>query len=269
MKKHIYIYEKVITIILSFVMIVGLLGGMKLDARAEERTIDLASYIKDHLGKTIDLGTISGDSSIKAKVTYSMGLCYMSGVLVDERKDDYSNGAAGAGSSIDTALNGIKNPGVMSLDLTRIEGIDPQLTYSLQIYGWKEDGREEYHIFLYLSIITIDTLNITVTQPEAGQPLPTVENGGVNVTEGAEVTEVKWDAHIDGSLTEVADGVKAEYNTQYVLNVRVKAKDGYKFGDRVVYDATLNGERTGVSSGGGERYSVVFKVFSENRFRPI
>lgn len=35
MKKHIYIYEKVITIVLSFVMIAGLLGGMKLDARAE------------------------------------------------------------------------------------------------------------------------------------------------------------------------------------------------------------------------------------------
>lgn len=250
MKKHTHIYEKVVTIILSFVMIVGLLGGMKLDVRAEERTIDLAGYIKDHLGETIDLGTISGNSSIKAEVTFNMGMCYMDGVLVDKRKDDYSTGA-GAGSSIQTALNGIRNPGIMSLDLTQIDGIDPQLTYSMQIYGWKdgESYDNAYHIFLYLSIITIDTLNITVTQPEAGQPLPTVENRGVNVTEGAEVTAVKWDVNIGGSLAEVENGVKAEYNTQYVLNVWVKAKDGYKFGDRVVYDATINGERTGVSSG--------------------
>ena len=250
MKKHTHIYEKVVTIILSFVMIVGLLGEMKLDVRAEERTIDLAGYIKDHLGETIDLGTISGNSSIKAEVTFNMGMCYMDGVLVDKRKDDYSTGA-GAGSSIQTALNGIRNPGIMSLDLTQIDGIDPQLTYSMQIYGWKdgESYDNAYHIFLYLSIITIDTLNITVTQPEAGQPLPTVENRGVNVTEGAEVTAVKWDVNIGGSLAEVENGVKAEYNTQYVLNVWVKAKDGYKFGDRVVYDATINGERTGVSSG--------------------
>lgn len=250
MKKHTHIYEKVVTIILSFVMIVGLLGEMKLDVRAEERTIDLAGYIKDHLGETIDLGTISGNSSIKAEVTFNMGMCYMDGVLVDKRKDDYSTGV-GAGSSIQTALNGIRNPGIMSLDLTQIDGIDPQLTYSMQIYGWKdgESYDNAYHIFLYLSIITIDTLNITVTQPEAGQPLPTVENRGVNVTEGAEVTAVKWDVNIGGSLAEVENGVKAEYNTQYVLNVWVKAKDGYKFGDRVVYDATINGERTGVSSG--------------------
>ena len=250
MKNHIYIYEKVVAIILSFVMIVGLLGGMKLDVRAEERTIDLASYINDHLGKTINLGTISGGSSIKAKVTYDMGMCHMYGVLVDKRKDDYSDGADG--SRIENALNGSTNPGVMSLDLTDIKGIDPQLTYSMQIYGWKDGERynNAYHIFLYLSIITIDTLNITVTQPEAGQPLPTVENSGVKVTEGVEVTEVKWDVkNIGGSLTEVANGVKAEYNTQYVLNVWVKAKDGYKFGDRVVDDATINGERTGVSRG--------------------
>lgn len=246
---------------LPFVMIVGLLGGMKLDVRAEERTIDLAGYINNNLEETIDLGTISGDSSIKAEVTCDMGLCYMYGVLVDKKKDDYSNGADG--SRIENALNGSTNPGVMSLDLTQIEGIDPQLTYSMQIYGWKEDERygNTYHIFLYLSIITIDTLNITVTQPEAGQPLPTVENSGVNVTEGAEVTEVKWDANIDGILTEVADGVKAEYNTQYVLDVRVKAKDGYKFGDRVVYDATINGERTGVSSGEGEKGTLWFSKY--------
>lgn len=250
MKNHIYIYEKVVEIILSFVMIVGLLGGMKLDVRADERTIDLASYINDHLGETINLGTISGGSSIKAEVTYDMGMCHMYGVLVDKRKDDYSYGADG--SRIENALNGSTNPGVMSLDLNKIKGIDPQLTYSMQIYGWKEDERygNVYHIFLYLSIITIDTLNITVTQPEAGQPLPTVENSGVKVTEGVEVTEVKWDVkNIGGSLTEVANGVKAEYNTQYVLNVWVKAKDGYKFGDRVVDDATINGERTGVSRG--------------------
>lgn len=261
MKKHIYIYKKVASIMLPFVMIVGLLGGMKLDVRAEERTIDLAGYINNNLEETIDLGTISGDSSIKAEVTCDMGLCYMYGVLVDKKKDDYSNGADG--SRIENALNGSTNPGVMSLDLTQIEGIDPQLTYSMQIYGWKEDERygNTYHIFLYLSIITIDTLNITVTQPEAGQPLPTVENSGVNVTEGAEVTEVKWDANIDGILTEVADGVKAEYNTQYVLDVRVKAKDGYKFGDRVVYDATINGERTGVSSGEGEKGTLWFSKY--------
>ena len=39
MEKKIYIHEKVITIVLSFVMIAGLLGGMKLDARAEGRTM--------------------------------------------------------------------------------------------------------------------------------------------------------------------------------------------------------------------------------------
>ena len=85
MRKHICTREKAITIILSFAMIVGLLGGMKLDVRAKERTFDLASYIKDLLGETIDLGTISGDSSIKAVVTYVMGLCLMDGVLVDKR----------------------------------------------------------------------------------------------------------------------------------------------------------------------------------------
>lgn len=269
MRKHICTREKAITIILSFAMIVGLLGGMKLDVRAKERTIDLASYIKDHLGETIDLGTISGDSSIKAEVTYDMGLCYMDGVLVDKRKDDYSDGAAG--SSKGTVLNGISNPGgVMSLDLNEIKGIDPQLTYSMQIYGWKDGERynSAYHIFLYLSIITIDTLNITVTQPEAGQPLPTVENRGVNVTEGAEVTAVKWDVNIGGSLAEVENGVKAEYNTQYVLNVWVKAKDGYKFGDRVVYDATINGERTGVSSGEEKGTLWFSKYFPKTELDP-
>ena len=39
MKK--YIYEKAITIVLSFAMIAGLLGGMKLDARAEDTIIYL------------------------------------------------------------------------------------------------------------------------------------------------------------------------------------------------------------------------------------
>ena len=40
MRKHICTREKAITIILSFVMIIGLLGGMKLDVRAEEQVID-------------------------------------------------------------------------------------------------------------------------------------------------------------------------------------------------------------------------------------
>ena len=36
MKNHIYIYEKVVAIILSFVMIIGLWSGITLDAKAEE-----------------------------------------------------------------------------------------------------------------------------------------------------------------------------------------------------------------------------------------
>lgn len=40
MKKHIYIYEKILTFVLAFAMIVGFWSGMTLDARAEDQVID-------------------------------------------------------------------------------------------------------------------------------------------------------------------------------------------------------------------------------------
>lgn len=229
MKRRIYIYEKIETIILSFVMIIGLLGGMKLDVRAEDTIIYL---INIEAPKKLEGGKILPNST---QVTSST-----SGVSVEGLEWYEGTNIATATKVSEGSIAKYNTPYIMKIRILAADG------YSYTKYdtngkhlivnvndakkNWDFTGKE-CNVYCYLPVTdpetthTIDAVNITIDPPEAGKTLAAACNV---LTEGVVVKEVKWQAGVENVTGQVA-----HEGTRYQLRVYLEPKVNYDFGSSV------------------------------------
>lgn len=233
MKKHIYIYEKVLTFVLAFAMIVGFWSGMTLDARAEDQVIDDVEI-------TVE-APVPGQSFPGVK-----------GVRVITPEDEidvikvvwwnYSNGynEVAQDSTVEYNTKYMVRVWLQAKDnykfakdaLDKIKINDS----SEHISGNLESGQKVLaatHNFEETApdpAKTINSVDITVDQPVAGQNLV---NTCIVSTSGVKVSGVKW-LYAGG----VAYG-QAGYNTEYRVQVELVPEAGYKFDPKI--KATVNG----------------------------
>lgn len=227
MKKH--IYEKAITIILSFVMVVGLLGGMKLDARAEDTiiySIDIKAPGKLEGGKKLPNST---------QVTSSTPGVSVEGLEWYEGTDMKTPIPVPEGSTAK-----YNTPYIMKIRIRAADG------YSYTNYdtngkqliakvndaekNWDFTGKE-CNVYCFLPATdpetthTINSVEITIDPPEAGKTLAAACNV---LTEGVFVKEVKWQEGFKDVTGQVA-----HEGTVYQLRVYLKPKVNYDFGSSV------------------------------------
>lgn len=229
MKKHTHIYEKVVTIILSFVMIVGLLGGMKLDVRAEDTiiySIDIKAPGKLEGGKKLPNST---------QVTSSTPGVGVEGLEWYEGTDMATATKVSEGS-----IAKYNTPYIMKIRIRAADG------YSYTNYktngqklivkvnddkkNWDFTGKE-CNVYCFLPATdpetthTINSVEITIDPPEAGKTLASACNV---LTEGVVVEKVEWRA---GSNN--VTGQAALEGTVYQLRVYLKLEVNYDFGSSV------------------------------------
>lgn len=232
MKKHTHIYEKVVTIILSFVMIVGLLGGMKLDVRAEEQEITKIVIEVDppkpgesfptaenvRVIKSIDEITVTkvvwwnynNYTEVAQGSTVEYNTEYMAQVWM-KANDSYK-----FGTDIEKKVNGVleSSCGIVNGEL-------------YVTHNFSETAPDPAK--------TINSVNIEIAQPVAGQPFATTCEVS---TQGVEVSSIRW-YYTD----ERGDAITpAEYNTEYAVNVFLDSKTDYKFAPASEIKATVNGQ---------------------------
>lgn len=237
MKKNTHIYEKIATIILSFVMIVGLLGGMKLDVRAEEQVVDKVEITvpKPEGGQALpDFSevtyTVTGAKATKSlwyegentdnKTNVSGNAKYNTVYTMKVRykaKDGYI-----FGSDTTASVNGIQ----ATVEITA--GSKDEVCWVT--YTFPKTGAEQTQ--------TISNIAITAPEPEGGQKLPYFPEVTQATTE-VNGTGINWYEGADASGTDVA-GNAAKYNTVYTMRIRYEAKDGYIFGSNTT--ASVNGK---------------------------
>lgn len=230
MKKHTSLYKKMLTIVLSFAMIAGFLGGITLDARAENKSITLSLYT-DSLDTVKDLGTIEGNSSITVHGITNM-TCNAHIWILEEKKDDYSS------ISHNDDDYASKNNNWIIFDLTKNSKIDKDSNYNLQIKLSKKDSTT-YDLYIYLTKVqeqtqTVSNIKMTVPQPEGGKALPILSDVKRTVT-GAEAISISW---YEGNEAVGYSVKEAKYNTVYTMMIRYKVKDGYIFDNNTT--ATVN-----------------------------
>lgn len=249
MKKHIYIYEKVITIVLSFVMIAGLLGGMKLDARAEGTMIksivitmpepvageslpDITQVTQSISGtkvkslewyEGIDVSETTGikvtGSRAKANTQYTVRIkC--------DAEDRYFFGSDS--ERPDVKLN------------NKAVNLEWDTYWCYITYIFPATGSETTH--------TINSVEITIDPPEAGKKF--ADTCTVS-TKGVKVTKVQWLA----AITDVTGQVAGERSV-YQVRVYLKPEDNYEFGS---VQTIVNGD---TSEGGfNDTESYVYYTF--------
>lgn len=232
MEKKIYIHEKVITIVLSFVMIAGLLGGMKLDARAEGRTMiesvditmpepvageslpDITQVTQSISGTKLkslewyegtDVSEKTGikvtGSSAKANTQYTV-------VIECDAEDGYFFGSNS--ERPDVRLN--NKAAYLEWD-----------TYWCKItYIFPATGSETTH--------TIKAVNITIDPPVAGKKFA---DTCIVSTLGVKVEKIEWLA----ALTDVT-GQAAGEKSVYQVRIYLKPEDNYEFSS---VQSTVNG----------------------------
>lgn len=232
MKKHIYIYEKAITIILSFVMIVGLLGGMKLDARAEGTMIksivitmpepvageslpDITQVTQSISGtkvknlewyEGIDVSVTTGikvtGSSAKANTQYTV-------VIECDAEDGY--------------FFGLKNSERPDVKLNnKAVNLEWGTKTCKCTYTFDATGIETTH--------TIKAVNITIDPPVAGKKFA---DTCIVSTQGVKVEKIKWLA----AITDVTGQVAGERSV-YQVRIYLKPEDNYEFSS---VQSTVNG----------------------------
>ena len=232
MKKHIYIYEKAITIILSFVMIVGLLGGMKLDARAEGTMIksivitmpepvageslpDITQVTQSISGtkvknlewyEGIDVSVTTGikvtGSSAKANTQYTV-------VIECDAEDGY--------------FFGLKNSERPDVKLNnKAVNLEWGTKTCKCTYTFDATGIETTH--------TIKAVNITIDPPVAGNKFA---DTCIVSTQGVKVEKIKWLA----AITDVTGQVAGERSV-YQVRIYLKPEDNYEFSS---VQSTVNG----------------------------
>lgn len=240
MKK--YIYEKAITIVLSFAMIAGLLGGMKLDARAEGKTMieaiditmpepvageslpDITQVMQNIPGtkvtnlewyEGIDVSVSTGikvtGSNAKANTQYTV-------VIQCDAEDGYFFGTTMA-ERPNVKLN---NQGVY-LEWGAYE--------CRIVYTFPATGSETTH--------TINSVNITIAPPEAGKKFA---DTCMISTPGVKVEKIEWLA----AMTDVTGQVAGEKSV-YQVRVYLELEDNYEFGRSV--QSTVNGNEANFSYG--------------------
>ncbi len=251
MKKHIYIYEKVITIILSFVMVVGLLGGMKLDARAEEQVIDTVEIkVKDPVpGQSFpgvnDVSVITPTDKIVVTniewwnynnspkvVAQGSSVEYNTKYMVRvwlQAKDNYK--------FANDALNKIK----INDSSEHISGGLESPKVLVATHDFSETASDPAK--------TINSVNIKIAPPVAGQPFATTCEASVP---GVVADCVTWH-YKDANMGDAYES--AEYNTIYWVSVRLSPKtmEGYKFASGI--KVTVN-EQDITSLIEGDRYEI-------------
>lgn len=225
MKKYIYEKAITITIVLSFAMIAGLLGGMKLDARAEGKTMieaiditmpepvageslpDITQVMQNIPGtkvtnlewyEGIDVSVSTGikvtGSNAKANTQYTV-------VIQCDAEDGYYFGTTMA-ERPNVKLN---NQGVY-LEWGAYE--------CRIVYTFPATGSETTH--------TINSVNITIAPPEAGKKFA---DTCIISTPGVKVEKIKWLA----AMTDVTGQVAGEKSV-YQVRVYLKPEDNYEFG---------------------------------------
>ena len=226
MKKHIYIYEKAITIVLSFVMIAGLLGGMKLDARAEGTMIksivitmpepvageslpDITQVTQSISGTKVKSlewyeGTdVSETTGIKVTGSRAKANTQYTVRIKCDAEDGYFFGSYS--ERPDVKLN------------NKAVNLEWDTYWCYITYIFPATGSETTH--------TINSVEITIDPPEAGKTLAAACNV---LTEGVVVKEVKWQAGVENVTGQVA-----HEGTRYQLRVYLEPKVNYDFGSSV------------------------------------
>lgn len=232
MEKHIYIHEKVITIVLSFVMIAGLLGGMKLDARAEGRTMigsiditmpepvageslpDITQVTQSISGTKVKSlewyeGTdVSVTTGIKVTGNRAKANTQYTVVIKCDAEDGYFFGSNS--ERPDVRLN--NKAAYLEWD-----------TYWCKItYIFPATGSETTH--------TIKAVNITIDPPVAGKKFA---DTCIVSTPGVKVEKIEWLA----ALTDVT-GQAAGEKSVYQVRIYLKPEDNYEFSS---VQSTVNG----------------------------
>ena len=232
MEKKIYIHEKVITIELSFVMIAGLLGGMKLDARAEGRTMiesvditmpepvageslpDITQVTQSISGTKVKSlewyeGTdVSVTTGIKVTGNRAKANTQYTVVIKCDAEDGYFFGSNS--ERPDVRLN--NKAAYLEWD-----------TYWCKItYIFPATGSETTH--------TIKAVNITIDPPVAGKKFA---DTCIVSTPGVKVEKIEWLA----ALTDVT-GQAAGEKSVYQVRIYLKPEDNYEFSS---VQSTVNG----------------------------
>lgn len=232
METHIYIHEKVITIVLSFVMIAGLLGGMKLDARAEGRTMigsiditmpepvageslpDITQVTQSISGTKVKSlewyeGTdVSVTTGIKVTGNRAKANTQYTVVIKCDAEDGYFFGSNS--ERPDVRLN--NKAAYLEWD-----------TYWCKItYIFPATGSETTH--------TIKAVNITIDPPVAGKKFA---DTCIVSTLGVKVEKIEWLA----ALTDVT-GQAAGEKSVYQVRIYLKPEDNYEFSS---VQSTVNG----------------------------
>lgn len=232
METHIYIHEKVITIVLSFVMIAGLLGGMKLDARAEGRTMigsiditmpepvageslpDITQVTQSISGTKVKSlewyeGTdVSVTTGIKVTGNRAKANTQYTVVIKCDAEDGYFFGSNS--ERPDVRLN--NKAAYLEWD-----------TYWCKItYIFPATGSETTH--------TIKAVNITIDPPVAGKKFA---DTCIVSTPGVEVEKIEWLA----AITDVTGQVAGERSV-YQVRIYLKPEDNYEFSS---VQSTVNG----------------------------
>lgn len=232
METHIYIHEKVITIVLSFVMIAGLLGGMKLDARAEGRTMigsiditmpepvageslpDITQVTQSISGTKVKSlewyeGTdVSVTTGIKVTGNRAKANTQYTVVIKCDAEDGYFFGSNS--ERPDVRLN--NKAAYLEWD-----------TYWCKItYIFPATGSETTH--------TIKAVNITIDPPVAGKKFA---DTCIVSTPGVKVEKIEWLA----AITDVTGQVAGERSV-YQVRIYLKPEDNYEFSS---VQSTVNG----------------------------
>lgn len=266
MKKHIYIYEKVITIVLSFVMIAGLLGGMKLDARAEEQVIDEVEIkVKDPVpGQSFpgvnDVSVITPTDKI---------------VVTNIEWWNYNNTpqVVAQGSSVEYNTKYMVSVWLQAKDNYKFaDDITKKIKKTINgssenISNHFEQNKKVLYVTHNFSATapdpakTINSVNITIAPPVAGQPFATTCEVS---TQGVRVSGIRWyytDERGDASTL-------AEYNTEYAVNVLLDSETNYKFAPAYEIKATVNGQNNTQPQDISQRSIYVRYVFPATDPKP-
>lgn len=232
MKKHIYIYEKVITIVLSFVMIAGLLGGMKLDARAEGTMIKsiVITMPEPVAGESLPDITQVTQSISGTKVK---SLEWYEGTDVSETTGIKVTGSRAKANTQYTVRIECDAEDRYFFGLKNSERPDVKLNNKAAYLQWGTKTCECIYTFDATGIETTHTIkavNITIDQPVAGKKFA---DTCIVSTPGVKVEKIEWLA----AITDVTGQVAGERSV-YQVRIYLKPEYNYEFGS---VQTTVNG----------------------------
>ena len=236
MKKHISLYKKMLTIVLSFAMIAGFWGGITLDARAEETQKITEVKINVRAPKAgEELATVeNGGVSVSTQGVKVTDVKWCKGEVYDSTKKEESIADYSTKYAVWVRLEAEGNAVFDITQRPTINGIDIGygLNYNILTitYGSFPRTETDPEKIIY-------SVDITVDRPVAGQNL--VDTCIVSQQRGVRWFGVEW-LYADNSGG-YASG-KAGYNTEYTVQVELVPETDYKFAPISEIRATVNGQ---------------------------